>query len=121
MKNDFEAMGGTYRQEGDYLLLDVTVPENPQIGIWGERRRKYLRTNQKALYMAMMLGDTLNDHLGEVDKCASEMFDRLVEQSKQRDGITEELKATNPMGWVRQMNLIHHEAADVVTKELICV
>lgn len=121
MKNDFEAMGGTYQQEGDYLLPNMEVPENPQIGIWGESRRKYLRTNQKALYTAMMLGDTLNDHLGEVDKSASEMFDRLIEQFKQRDGITEELKATNQMEWVRQMNLIYHEVAEVVTKELICV
>ena len=121
MKNDFEAMGGTYRQEGGYLLPNTEVPESPQIGIWGERRRTYLRTNQKALYTAMLLGDTLNDHLVEVDKSASELFDRLIEQFKKRGGITEELKASNQMEWVQRMNNICNRTSEVVYKELICV
>lgn len=121
MQTDFEAMGGIYTSEGDYLLPNVEVPESPQIGIWGERRRKYLRTSQRALYTAMLLGDTLNDHLAEVDKSATEMFDRLVEQLKHRDCITEELKATDQMEWVRRMNRIRHEAEEAVLRELICV
>ena len=121
MQIDFEVMGGSYHQEGDYLLPDVEVLESPQIGIWGERRRKYLLTSEKALYTAMLLGDTLNSHLAEVDKSATEMFDRLVEQLKTRDCITEELKAANQLEWVQCMNEIHHEAAEVVMKELICV
>ena len=121
MKTTFEAMGGTYRQEGDYLLPNVEVPKSPAIGIWGQRRHKYLMEHNGALYTALFLSGKLTIHLEEIDRVATKMFDRLVEQLKQRDGITEELKATNPMGWVRQMNLIHHEAADVVTKELICV
>ena len=84
MKSTFERMGGSYHQESDYLLPDLEVPENPQIGIWGERRRKYLQTNKRVLYTVMLLCDTLNDHLAEVDKSASEMFDRLVEQLKSR-------------------------------------
>ena len=118
MKNDFEAMGGTYTQTGDYLLPNVEAPESPKIGIWGERRRKYLQTSQKALYTAMLLGDTLNDHLAEVDKSATEMFDRLEEQLKSRDGITEKLKATNQLEWVQRMNAIHHEGTEAVMKEL---
>lgn len=121
MQSDFEAKGGSYHQEGDYLLPDLAAPENPQIGIWGERRRKYLQTSRKALYTAMLLGDTLNDHLAEVDKSATEMFDRLVEQLKSRDCIPEELKATNQMQWVQRMNTVYHEAAEIVMKELICV
>lgn len=121
METIFEKLGGTYRQEGDYLLLNIEAPESPRIGIWGERRRKYLQTSQKALYTAMLLGDALNAYLEEVDQSASEMFDRLVERLKRRDCITEELKATNQMEWVRRMNLIHHEAAEIVMKELICV
>ena len=121
MQTDFESMGGTHTSEGDYLLPNVEVPESPQIGIWGERRRKYLQTSQKALYTAMLLGDTLNVHLVEVDKSATEMFDRLVEQMKSRDCITEELKATNQLEWVQRMNAIRHEAAEAVEKELICV
>jgi len=53
MKSDFEAMGGTYRREGDYLLPDLEVPETPQLGIWGQRRRKFLREQKKPLYTAM--------------------------------------------------------------------
>ena len=121
MQSDYEVMGGTYQQNGDYLLPDLDAPENPQIGIWGERRRKYLQTSQKALYVAMLLGDTLNTHLEEVDKSTSEMFDRLVEQLKRRDCITEELKATDQMEWVQRMNGIRHEAAETVMRELICV
>lgn len=121
MQTNFEAMGGTYTNEGDYLLPNVDVPENPKIGIWGERRRKYLQTSRKALYTAMLLGDTLNDHLAEVDKSASEMFDRLVAQLKNRDCITEKLKAINQLEWVQRMNAIQHEAAEVVMKELIYI
>ena len=120
MKSTFERLGGTYQQADDYLLPCVDSPESPNIGIWGKRRRKYLRTSQRELYTVMLLCDTLNEHLAEVDKSASEMFDRLVEQLKHRDYITEALKAANQMEWVRRMNVIRHEAAEIVTKELIC-
>ena len=119
MQTDFEAMGGSYTSEGDYLLPNLEVPESPQIGIWGERRRKYLQTSQRALYTAMLLGDTLNVHLVEVDKSATEMFDRLVEQLKRPDCITEEVKAADQQEWVQRMNAIHYEATGVVMKELI--
>ena len=119
MQNDFEAMGGTYRQEGDYLLPYLEVPKSPRIGIWGERRRKYLQRYQKPLYTAMLLGDTLNAYLEEVDKSASEMYDRLINQLKQRDGVTENLKAADQLEWVQRMNAIYHEAEEVVKKELV--
>ena len=121
MQTDFEIMGGTYTQSGDYLLPDVEAPVSPKIGIWGERRRKYLRTSQRALYTAMLLGDTLNDHLAEVDKSATEMFDRLVEQLKSRVCITEEVKAADQLEWIQRMNTIRHEATEVVMKELIYI
>ena len=120
MKSTYERIGGSYHQDGDYLLPDLETPESPKIGIWGERRRKYLQTNKRVLYMVMLLCDTLNDHLAEVDKSATEMFDRLTEQLKHRDGITEELKTANQLEWVQRMNVIRHEAAEIVTKELIC-
>lgn len=68
MQTDFEVMGGTYTQVGDYLLPDVEVPEGPQIGVWGERRCKYLQEHDKSTCAAMLLNDTLNAHLEEVDK-----------------------------------------------------
>ena len=121
MKSTYETMGGKYRQDGDYLLPNFEVPECPKVGIWGERRRKYLREHRKALYTAMMLSDTLNAHLKEVDRAAAEMYDRLILQTAEQEGITEQLKATSQMEWVQQMNNIRNRAAEVVWKELICV
>ena len=121
MQTDFEVMGGTYTSEGDYLLPNEEAPESPRGGIWGERRRRYLQTSQKALYTAMLLGDTLNAHLAEVDESATEMFDRLVEQLKSRDCITEELKAADQQEWVQRLNTVRHEATEVVMKELIYI
>jgi len=69
----------------------------------------------------MLLGDTLNAHPEEVDKSTTEMFDRLIEQMKGRDGITEELKASSQLEWVQRMNVILHEVTEIVMKELICV
>lgn len=121
MKSTYETMGGKHRQVGDYLLPNLEVPQNPNIGIWGEHRRKYLREHQKALYTAMLFSDTLNTHLEEVDCAATEMYDRLVLQLAERKGITEQLKVSNQMEWVQQMNNIRNRAVEVVWKELICV
>ena len=121
MRSTYETMGGNYRKSGDYLLPNLETPENPNVGVWGERRRKYLREHQQALYTAMMLSDTLNSHLEEIDRTAIEMFDRLTLQLTKQEGITEQLKATNQMEWVQRMNTIRTRTAEVVWKELICV
>ena len=121
MQTTFEKLGGTYRQVGDYLLPDIEVPESPQIGIWGQRRLQYLRTNKRVLYTTMLMGDTLKAHLEEVDKSAEEMFDQLTVQLKAQEGVTEELKANNQLAWVQRMNSIHNRVADIVYKELIYV
>ena len=121
MQTIFEAMGGTYRQEGDYLLPNVKAPESPAIGIWGQRRLQYLRTNKKALYTTMLIGDTLKDHLEGVDKSAEEMFNHLVVQTEAQEGVTEGLKANNQLEWVQRMNNIRNRAAEIIFKELIYV
>ena len=121
MKSTYETMGGKYRQDGDYLLPNFEVPECPKVGVWGERRRKYLREHQQALYTAMMLSDTLNTHLEEVDRTATEMYDRLTSQLAAQESITEQLKATNQMEWVQQMNNVRNRTAEIVWKKLICV
>ena len=120
MKTTFETLGGTYRQEGDYLLPNVEVPESPQIGIWGERRRRYLREHEKPTYTAMLLSGELNAHLEEVDRSASEMFDRLVAQIAEQEGITEQLKAANQMEWVQRTNNIRNRVIEIVSATLIC-
>lgn len=115
----FETLGGTYRQEGDYLLPNIEIPESLQLGFWGQRRHKYLLEHQHALYTALFISGKLTAHLEEIDRVATKMFDRLVEQLKERDGITEELKAQHQMEWVRRMNAIRNEAETAVTGELI--
>ena len=121
MQTTFEKLGGTYRQEGDYLLPNIEAPESPQIGIWGQRRLQYLRTNKRVLYTTMLMGDTLKDHLEEVDKSTEEMFEQLTIQMKEQESITEELKATNQLEWVQRMNNIRNRVSEIVYKELIYV
>lgn len=121
METIFEKLGGTYRQEGDYLLPDIEAPESPQIGVWGQRRLQYLRTSKKVLYTTMLMGGTLKNHLEEVDKSAVEMFELLTVQMKAQEGVTEELKANNQMEWVRRMNNNRNRATEIVYEELIYV
>lgn len=121
MQTTFEKLGITYRQEGDYLLPNIEAPESPQIGIWGQRRLKYLRVNKEVLYMTMLMSGTLKEHLEEVDNSAEEMFDWLVTQMKKQEGIAEDLKATNQMKWVQRMNNIRSCAEEIVYQELIYV
>ena len=119
MQTTFEKLGGTYRQAGDYLLPNIEVPKSPQIGIWGQRRLQYLRTNKRMLYTTMLMSDTLKAHLEEVDKSAEEMFHQLTMQLKAQEGVTEELKANDQLEWVQRMNNIRKRAAESVYKELI--
>ena len=121
MKSTYETIGGKYQQNCDYLLPNFEVPECPKVGVWGERRRKYLREHQKALYTAMMLSGTLNAHLEEADRTATEMYDRLISRMVAQEGVTEQLKETDQMEWVQRMNSVRNRTAEVVRKELICV
>ena len=109
----------TYHWEGDYLIPDLVAPESPQIGIWGERRRRFLRTHQKLVYDAMLISGTLNSHLEEVDRNAEEMLNQLMFQMSEREGVTEQLKAEDQMTWVQRMNSIRHRAEEIVQKDLI--
>ena len=119
MQTIFEAMGGTYQQEGDYLFPNIEVPESPAIGIWGQRRLQYLRTSKRALYTVMLMGDKLKNHLEEVDQSAERMFNQLIVQMKAQEEITEELKANNQLEWVQRMNAIHHQVEEILLAELV--
>ena len=111
----------TYHWEGDYLIPDLVAPESPHIGIWGERRRRFLRTHQRPVYDAMLMKGSLNAHLEEVDQAADKMLDRLIIQMVERENVTEVLKASNQVEWVRRMNSIRNSAAEVVMNDLIYV
>ncbi len=120
-KSTFEQMGGTYRQEGEYFLPNLTVPESVSIGIWGQRRKRYLREHRKALYTAMLLSDKLNDHLTEIDQQAEKMFPQLVKQMAGQEDITEQLKADHQMEWIGFMNDIRNRAIEIINTDLIYV
>ena len=111
----------TYHWEGDYLIPDLSAPESPHIGIWGERRRRFLRTHQRPVYDAMLMKGSLNAHLEEVDQAADKMLDRLIIQMVERENITEVLIASNQVEWVRRMNSIRNSAVEVVMNDLIYV
>ena len=120
-KSTFEQVGGTYRWEGDYLLPNLTVPESAPVGIWGQRRKQYLREHRKALYTAMLLSEELENHLTEIDQQAEEMFSQLVKQMAAQEGITEQLKADSQMEWVGCMNNIRERVTEIIDAELILV
>lgn len=120
-KSFFEQMGGTYHQEGDYFLPNLLPPENIPVGIWGQRRRHYLKTQRGPLYNALLLSGKLDDHLIAVDTQAEAMFFQLVEQFAKQEGITEQLKTENQMEWVQHMNNIQNQAEEVLCIELIYV
>ena len=122
-KTIFEEMGGTYTQVGDYLLPDLKLPEEEQqpIGVWGQRHRRYLKEHRQATYATLFTGGKLNSYLADIDRQAEELFSRLVKQMAEAEGVTEELKAANPMEWVGRMNSIRSRAMEIVNSELIYV
>lgn len=86
---------------------------------FAEKRRRYLREHRDGIYTGMLLTSKLDEHLEEIGDTAQEMFDRLVEQMKKVEGVTERLKAENQMEWVGQMNSIRSRAEEVVLSELV--
>ena len=120
-KSLFEQNGGTYRQVGDYLLPNITLPEEEtvHIGIWGRRHKLYLKQNHRVLYMNLLTSGKLNSYLSDIDNQAEAMFIRLVKEMAEKQGVTEALKAENQMEWVGRMNNICNQATEFVNAELI--
>ena len=121
MKSIFEEMGGTYRQEGDYLVPNLKLPDTKhyQIGKYGHLRQSYLREHRPVLYNTMLLNGTLNRHLAEVDQTCYERLDCLVKQMAEREGVTEALKASDQMAWVGYMNNIRSRAEEIIFAEVV--
>ena len=109
----------TYHREGDYLIPDLLPPEEPRIGIWGMRRKRYLQQYHNGIYTGLLLSGKLNTHLEEVDRQAEEMLFLLVDQMARAEGVTEQLKATDQMAWVGAMNNIRARAEEMMYAELI--
>jgi hypothetical protein len=123
MKSYFEENGGTYAQVGDYLIPNLIMDEQPdgEIGIWGWRRKRYLKEHRKGVYNGLLLKGTLTRHLIDTNTAATEMMDSLVKEMAHSEGITEELKLTDQMAWVGRMNNIRNRTEEIVRDSLIYV
>lgn len=120
-KSSFEQNGGSYRMVGDYKIPNITLPaeSSKQLGMWGLKRKDYLMKHKRVQFNIMLMNGTLWSHLAEIDEQASDMFSRLVEQMKAKEGITEQLKEESQMEWVARMNNIEARAREIVNHELI--
>ena len=119
----FEQGDGTYTKQGDYYLPDIKLPDQPEyeIGVWGRRRRQYLKQHHRVKYYNMLTQCTLYPHIADIEQQAQRMFDRLVDDFSEKEGVTEKLKAENPMLWVQRMNNISNRAMEIVNVEIIFV
>ena len=123
MKTLFEQHGGTYTMQGDYRLPNLTVEETDTrpIGVWGQRRLHYLKHHRKVLYYNLLTSGKLHSHLADIEEQAQELFNQLTTDLAAKEGITEQLKATNQMKWVQRMNNIQERAMEVVCKDVVFV
>ena len=121
MKSIFEEMDGTYRQVGDYFIPNLVLPDdgNYQIGKYGRIRRSYLKEHHPILYNSYMLEGTLFKHLAEIDQACNERMEIIVSAMSEQEGVTEALKATDQMEWVRRKNNIRNRAEEIILSELV--
>lgn len=120
-KTIFEELGGKYDRQGDYLIPCLTVPaeEEQTVGIWGQRHLDYLKQYRKVTYTNLLTSGKINTYLADIDRQAQERFERLIEDMKQAQGITEQLKSENALEWTGRLNNIRACARESVEKEVI--
>lgn len=123
MKSIYEEADGTYTQQGDYELPNLGAPpeRDAEIGVWGQRYRRYLKQHHRIRYYNLLTAGTLNSHLAEVDQQAESMFQSLVKSLSEKENVTEKMKANTPLEWVQKMNNIRSRAAEVVHAEVVFV
>lgn len=120
-KTIFEQMDGTYTMQGDYYLPDLTLPaeEERPTGVWAQRRLRYLKQHHKILYYNLLTSGTLRSHLADVEEEVQSLFLRLVKEYAEREGVTEQFKAENPMEWIGQMNNIRNMVTETINADFI--
>ena len=121
LKTIFEQMGGRYIQCGDYLIPDIALPDEKHhpLGKYGLMRMNYLKEHRPSIYNQLILTGKLYVHLGEIEQTCQDRLERIIHQMKETKGITEALKATDQMEWVRRMSSIHIQAEEIVLTELV--
>ena len=110
-----------YELQGDYYIPCLILPAEKEqpIGLWGQRHLRYLKEHRRNTYTTLLTSGRLNTYLADIDKQAQERMERLTEQMKQAQGITEQLKAENALEWVQRMNNIRACAKEIIEKEII--
>lgn len=111
--------GLDYELAGDYYLPCLKAPGSPKIGMFGLMYLDYLCKHKRVTYSGLLLSSKLNEHIEDIDRQAEEMFSQLVEQMKQAEGVTEQLKSTDQMKWARLMNNIRNRAEEIVKSEVL--
>ena len=120
----FEKFGGTYTQIGDYALPDLSLPaekDDRPIGIWGQRRFRYLKQYHKVIYYNLLTSGKLYSHLADTQEQAQRLFLRLVKEYAEKEGITEQLKAADQMKWVQRMNNIRERVIETVYSYVVYI
>ena len=109
-----------YIRMGDYFIPDLELPqESRPIGRWGRMRREYLREHKPIQYNCLLLSGELWAYLADLNEQAQEQLERIIQQMKTAEGVTEALKAADPTAWVRRMNSIRNRAEEIIREELI--
>jgi len=118
-----EHNGLWYELQGDYYIPRLVLDEEntKPIGMWGRKYLRYIKEHRPVLHTTLLLSGKLNSHLAEIDNHATEMFDRLVKQLAEREGLTEGLKAQNQMAWVGAMNNIRNRIEEIVNQSIIFI
>lgn len=120
-KTIFEQIGGAYTMQGDYCLPDLTLypEEDRPIGVWAQRRLRYLKQHHTILYYNLLTSGTLRSHLADIEGEAQSLFLRLVKQYAEQEGVTEQFKAENPTEWVGRINNIRSKVTEIVNQYVV--
>ena len=114
--------GLEYIRSGDYFIPNLTLPEETRpIGKWGRMHREYLKEHKPIQYNCLLLSGKLWTYLADLKEQAQDRLERIIDQMKTAEGVTEELKAADPMAWVGAMNNIRASAEEIIREELIFV
>lgn len=115
-----ESNGLWYERQGDYYIPCLSLPEDNQpIGLWGQRHLRYIKEYREGFYTGLLLSGKLTSYLADIDCQAQEQLDTITRQMAHAQGVTEALKAADPMAWVEKMNNIREAAAEIVNAETI--